>query len=106
MESPYQYELRERVISMESGVAIVKVKEIFKVELSPKAAHGHRISFIRDGRKHWRSSPRAGYRYKVIYTIPYIREKYHMPRTLSKLYNLSLEQVIENVNPHKRARYS
>ncbi|CCE77518.1 hypothetical protein [Wolbachia pipientis] len=52
MESPYQYELRERVISMESGVAIVKVKEIFKVELSPKAAHGHRISFIRDGRKH------------------------------------------------------
>ncbi len=52
------------------------------------------------------ASPRAGYRYKVIYTIPYIREKYHMPRTLSKLYNLSLEQVIENVNPHKRARYS
>lgn len=24
-----------------------------------------------------------------------------MPRTLSKLYNLSLEQVIENVNPQK-----
>jgi len=25
---------------------------------------------------------------------------------VSKLYNLSLEQVIENINPHKRARYS
>lgn len=33
MASPYQYELRERVISVESGIAIVKVKEIFKVEL-------------------------------------------------------------------------
>lgn len=32
MASPYQYELRERVISaVESGMAVVKVKEIFKV---------------------------------------------------------------------------
>ncbi|WP_265041541.1 hypothetical protein [Wolbachia endosymbiont (group B) of Melanostoma mellinum] len=38
--------------------------------------------------------------------LPTFKRYTECEEPVSKLYNLSLEQVIENINPHKRARYS
>ncbi|MGL9758228.1 MAG: hypothetical protein ACR5LA_05210 [Wolbachia sp.] len=43
---------------------------------------------------------------KSFIPFPIFEKNITCQEPMSKLYNLSPEQVIENVNPHKRARYS
>ncbi|WP_353287743.1 hypothetical protein [Wolbachia endosymbiont (group B) of Gerris lacustris] len=43
---------------------------------------------------------------KSLIPFPIFEENITCQEPVSKLYNLSLEKVIENINPHKRARYS